>query len=168
LLRCWLAPRIVAGLRGLVSGPRASAALVLSLVSWALQVATYHLVAVAMRFPITVAGSVVEVIAANLAFVLRPTPGSVGVFQLVYALTAEATGLSKDAAVGVAVLLQVLQVLPVLLLSVALAPRPVFPWGSFSPLRGGPPVHPPPATEDRARPLGISRAGDRPGQADWR
>ncbi|HEV2179676.1 MAG TPA: hypothetical protein VGR59_05125, partial [Gemmatimonadaceae bacterium] len=45
-----------------------------------------------------------------------------GFFQFVYAATAGAMGLSKDAAVGVALLLQVVQNIPVTVLGAALAP----------------------------------------------
>ena len=53
---------------------------------------------------------------------VRATPGNVGVFQLVYAVTAHTLGLSKDAAVGVALLLQTIQNVPVTVLGAILAP----------------------------------------------
>ena len=59
----------------------------------------------------------------NVGFLARATPGNVGFFQFVYAATAQAMGLSKDAAVGVAVLLQVVQNVPVTVLGAALAPE---------------------------------------------
>jgi uncharacterized membrane protein YbhN (UPF0104 family) len=58
----------------------------------------------------------------NVGFLARATPGNVGFFQFVYAATAQALGLSTDAAVGVALLLQVVQNVPVTVLGAALAP----------------------------------------------
>ena len=97
-------------------------ALVLTVINWGAQVASYHLTAVAAHFPITVGGSITELLAVNVGFLVRATPGNVGVFQALYALTAQALGLSKDAAVGVALLLQTVQNVPVTALGAVLAP----------------------------------------------
>jgi uncharacterized membrane protein YbhN (UPF0104 family) len=59
---------------------------------------------------------------------VRATPGNVGVFQLVYGVTAEALGLHRDSAVAVALLLQLLQNVPVTLLGVAIAPGFILHW----------------------------------------
>ena len=65
-------------------------------------------------------------LAVNLGFALRATPGNVGVFQVLYALTAAAFGMDKDQAIAVAFLIQAQQIIPVTLLGVALAPEFIF------------------------------------------
>jgi hypothetical protein len=47
----------------------------------------------------------------------------VGVFQAVYALTVHSFGVSEDAAIATALLLQTIQVLPTLVLGTIAAPR---------------------------------------------
>lgn len=106
--------------------PRFAAALGLSVLVWALQVATYHLTAMAAGFPIPLVGTVAALLAVNLGFALRATPGNVGLFQFLYAATAVAFGLSKDAAIAVAFLIQTQQILPVTAIGVALAPEFIY------------------------------------------
>ena len=106
---------------------RLAAALGLSMISWFAQVATYHLAAVAADFPITLAGTIAALLAVNLSFLLRATPGNVGIFQATYALAAGAMGLAKDPAIAVAVLIQlVVQLIPTTALGAALVPGMVF------------------------------------------
>jgi uncharacterized membrane protein YbhN (UPF0104 family) len=59
----------------------------------------------------------------NVSFAIRATPGNVGVFQAIYALTAAAFGIDKDAAIGVALMIQLQQQIPVILLGLAAAPE---------------------------------------------
>ena len=59
----------------------------------------------------------------NLGFLLRATPGNVGFFQLAYALAAVHFGADRDAAIAASLLLQTLQIIPVPLLGVAMAPE---------------------------------------------
>lgn len=115
--------RVIDELRHITTGRRLAAAALPTAVVWATQLATYHLTARAAHFPITLEGSVVTLITVNVAFLIRATPGNVGVFQLVYALTAQALGLDKEAAIGVALILQALQNVPVTLLGAALSPE---------------------------------------------
>jgi uncharacterized membrane protein YbhN (UPF0104 family) len=61
-------------------------------------------------------------LAVNLSFLFPLTPGNVGVFQAVYALTMAAYGVPSDAAVATALLLQALQILPMTALALLLAP----------------------------------------------
>ena len=106
---------------------RLAAALGLSMISWTAQVATYHLTAAAADFPITLAGTIAALLAVNLSFLLRATPGNVGIFQATYALAAGAMGLAKDPAIAVAVLIQlVVQLIPTTALGAALVPGMVF------------------------------------------
>jgi uncharacterized membrane protein YbhN (UPF0104 family) len=115
--------RVFSGVATLSTPSRLGATLLFSALAWAGQVATYHLTARALRFPVSVAASTTAVLAENVGFVFRATPGNVGVFQVVYALVMATFGLSKHAAVAVALLLQTLQIVPVTLLGIALAPE---------------------------------------------
>lgn len=118
--------RFVQTIGAVSSGPRFIAALVLSVAAWALQVATYQVTANAAGFPMTTVGTIAALLAVNLGFALRATPGNVGLFQAAYAATAVAFGLNEEQAIGVAFLIQAQQILPVTLLGVALAPEFIF------------------------------------------
>jgi uncharacterized protein (TIRG00374 family) len=120
--------RFMISVRSILTLQRISLAMLLSLVNWAAQIATYHLVAVAAHFPISIVGSVTTLITANVGFLVRATPGNVGVFQMVYGVTAQALGLDKASAVAVALLLQLIQNLPVTLLALVVAPDLLLHW----------------------------------------
>jgi uncharacterized membrane protein YbhN (UPF0104 family) len=102
---------------------------VLSVAGWILQVATYQLTARAAHFPIPLVATVSAILAVNIGFALRATPGNVGLFQFMYAATASAFGLDTERAVAVALLIQAQQILPITVLGVALAPHFVFARG---------------------------------------
>jgi uncharacterized protein (TIRG00374 family) len=108
------------------SAPRFIAALLLSVGAWALQVATYQLTAQAAHLPMTTVATVAALLAVNLGFALRATPGNVGLFQAAYAATAAAFGMDQNQAIAVAFLIQAQQILPVTLIGVALAPEFIF------------------------------------------
>ena len=112
----------MAALRTVSSGPRFVGALAVSMAVWALQVATYHLTARATGLPMSLAGTVAAVLVVNIGFAVRATPGNVGVFQMMYAVTAAGFGVDKDLATGTALLIQIQQVLPVTLVGLAFAP----------------------------------------------
>lgn len=118
--------RFVSTIGAVSSGPRFLAALLLSVLAWGLQVATYQLTANAANFPMSPVATIAALLAVNLGFALRATPGNVGLFQFAYAATAAAFGLDRDQAVGVAFLIQAQQILPVTLIGVALAPEFIF------------------------------------------
>ncbi|GAC1649703.1 MAG: lysylphosphatidylglycerol synthase transmembrane domain-containing protein [Gemmatimonadaceae bacterium] len=118
--------RFLGAVATISSAPRFAAALILSVFAWGAQVGTFALAAQAARFALPLAGSVAAILSTNLSLIVRATPGNVGVFQAVYAMTAVAFGLESDPAVAVAFLLQTLQIIPVTLLGVALAPEFVF------------------------------------------
>lgn len=111
---------------GISTGPRFVAALCLSVAIWALQVWTYSLTARAADFNISLVGTVAALLAVNVGFAVRATPGGVGVFQALYALTATAFGMDSDQALAVAFLIQTQQIIPVTLIGVALAPEFIF------------------------------------------
>ena len=102
---------------------RLTAALVLSLIAWSLQVATYHVTARAAHLPLPLAGSVAAMLAVGISFLVRATPGNVGVFQVIYALTVQSFGIAEGPAIAVALLIQTLQVIPTIMLGTLFAPR---------------------------------------------
>jgi uncharacterized protein (TIRG00374 family) len=109
--------------RALASGPRFMSALVLSMLAWASQVMTFKYAADAAHVPMSIAASVATLLAINLGLLLRATPGNVGFFQFVFAITAEQFGMDRNDAIAVSLLIQSLQIIPVTLLGVALAPE---------------------------------------------
>jgi len=113
-------------LGGISTGPRFAAALVLSVAVWALQLWTYSLTARAAHFNLPLVGTVAAILAVNLGFAIRATPGNVGVFQMMYAVTAAGFGLDKDLAIGVAFLIQTQQILPITVLGILMAPEFLF------------------------------------------
>ena len=108
---------LVAGVRRFI------AALLLSLLAWSMQLATFAWTARAAGLHLPLAGDVATLLAVNLGFLVRATPGNVGFFQLAYALAAEPFGATRDGAIAVALLIQTLQIIPVTLLGVAMAPE---------------------------------------------
>jgi uncharacterized membrane protein YbhN (UPF0104 family) len=112
----------VATLTGISTGPRFAASLGLSVIVWALQVATYQLTARAAHFEISIVGTIAAILAVNTGFAARATPGNIGVFQMMYAMTTAAFGMDKDQATGVALLIQMQQILPVTILGVVASP----------------------------------------------
>jgi uncharacterized membrane protein YbhN (UPF0104 family) len=115
--------RFTASVAEVASLPRLGAATLLSLAAWGLQVGTYHLVARAAHLPLPLAGSIAAVLAVGVSFLLRATPGNVGVFQVAYALTVSPLGVAEGPAIAVALLIQAVQVLPVLVIGSLVAPR---------------------------------------------
>ena len=108
---------LVAGVR------RFAAALLLSLLAWTMQLATFAWTARAAGLHLPLAGDVATLLAVNLGFLVRATPGNVGFFQLAYAIAAEPFGATRNGAIAVALLIQTLQIIPITLLGVAMAPE---------------------------------------------
>ena len=115
--------RFVAGATESATAPRIGIAMLLSIAAWALQVATYHLVARAAHLTLPVAGSIAAMLTVGMSFLIRATPGNVGVFQVAYALTVGRFGVPESAAVAVALLIQAVQVLPVLVIGMGVVGR---------------------------------------------
>ena len=111
---------------GISTGPRFTVALLMSVGIWAMQVWTYSLTARAAHFNISNVGTVAAILAVNLGFAVRATPGNVGLFQAAYALIAEGFGMDRDQAIAVAFLIQTQQIIPVTLIGVVLAPEFIF------------------------------------------
>jgi glycosyltransferase 2 family protein len=99
------------------------AAMLVSASVWALQVVVFALVARSVGIALPLAGTVAAMLLTNTGLILRATPGNVGYFQFAYAIAAGHFGVPADAAVASALLLQVVQIVPVTLLALALAPR---------------------------------------------
>jgi uncharacterized protein (TIRG00374 family) len=118
--------RFASSTRSLTTGPRFIGALVFSMFSWAGQFATFALAAEAAHVSIPFAGSLAALLAVNLGLLIRATPGNVGFFQFVYALTAEQFGVPRNDAIAVSLLIQTLQIIPLTLMGVALAPEFIF------------------------------------------
>ena len=105
---------------------RFAAAVLLSLGAWMLQLATFAWTAHSARLDLPLAGHLATLLTVNLGFLVRVTPGNVGFFQLAYAVAAVPFGADRDEAIAVSLLIQTLQVIPVTLLGVALAPEFIF------------------------------------------
>jgi uncharacterized protein (TIRG00374 family) len=114
--------RLVATSRTVSTPSRVAAALALALTAWAGQWATFHYAAHAASLASTPATSLLALLVVNASFVVRLTPGNVGVFQLLYALAATSAGLDRDAAVAVAFLITAIQYIPVMIIGLLLAP----------------------------------------------
>src|SRR5256714_1400098 len=110
----------------LATGPRVLAAILLSLGAWACQLWTFQLAAAAAHVSIPLAGSLACLLGINVGLIIRATPGNVGFFQFVYALMAEQFGVARNDAIAVSLLIQTLQILPLTLLGVVLAPEFIF------------------------------------------
>ena len=108
--------QFAASMRESGSPARLMMALLLSIAAWALQLATYHLVALATHLPISLAGSTAALLAIGVSFLVRATPGNVGVFQVIYAVTAGWFGVSENPAVATALLIQTIQIVPTVLI----------------------------------------------------
>ena len=114
--------RLIETSASIVTGPRFAAAIGLSFLAWAGQWATFHYAAHATAFPVTAGQSLLALLVVNASFLVRLTPGNVGVFQLLYALAATSAGLEKTSAVAVGFLVQLIQYVPVTVIGLLLAP----------------------------------------------
>jgi uncharacterized membrane protein YbhN (UPF0104 family) len=92
-------------------------------VSWLLQWATYHWVIVASHVAVTPALSMLALILSNIGGILRLTPGNVGVVQGAVVLALKPAGIPTAPALAAGLALQAVQVLPVLALGLALLGR---------------------------------------------
>jgi uncharacterized protein (TIRG00374 family) len=110
----------------LATGPRFLAAMILSLFAWACQLWTFQLAAAAAHVSIPMAGSLACLLGINVGLIIRATPGNVGFFQFVYALTAGEFGVARNDAIAVSLLIQTIQIIPLTILGVALAPEFIF------------------------------------------
>jgi len=113
-------------MRDLATGPRIVWIVLLTLLAWAAQLATFAFAAAAAHLTLPLAGNLAALLAVNVSLIVRATPGNVGLFQVAYALSTEPFGVWKEAAIAVSLLIQTLQIIPVTLLGIALAPEFLF------------------------------------------
>lgn len=119
----WLADQLPASvqtrlepLRTMGRGGRLLLPTLFGLYNWGTQWATYHLVLRATGVPATLAASFTALIAANLSGLLRPTPANVGVTQAALVVGLLPFGVAPEQAVAAGLVLQGLQVIPVLVI----------------------------------------------------
>jgi uncharacterized protein (TIRG00374 family) len=98
-------------------------AMLISAGVWTLQIVVFALVARSVGIRLPLAGTVAAMLLTNTGLILRATPGNVGYFQFAYAVAARHFGVLAEAAVASALLLQVVQIVPVTLLALTLAPH---------------------------------------------
>ncbi len=115
-----------ASTRYLTSGPRFAGALLISMIAWALQVATFHFAAAAANVSLPPAAVIAALLATNLGLIIRATPGNVGFFQFVFAVVVAPFGIQRSDAVAVSLLIQTVQIIPVTLAGMILAPEFIF------------------------------------------
>jgi uncharacterized membrane protein YbhN (UPF0104 family) len=123
--RAWLSD-FTGSMRELATGPRMFPLLLLTMLAWVTQLATFAYAASAAHIRLPIQGSLTALLAVNVSLLVRATPGNVGFFQFAYALTTAPFGVANANAVGVAVLIQALQIIPTTLIGVALAPEFIF------------------------------------------
>ena len=105
-IRCLFTPR------------RFGVALFLSSAVWLLQIAEYAVVARSLGMRLPLAASVAAMIVINAGLLLRATPGGLGYFEFAYALAVSHFGVSTDIAVATALLIQMIEIVPVTLAAV--------------------------------------------------
>lgn len=105
------------GTRRAATPGRLATAAALSVAAWTLQWGAYHLAARSVGLDVGAATSLALLAATNLSFLVRVTPGNVGVFQVAFVATAALLRLPAAPATAAAVLLQALQTVPVLVIA---------------------------------------------------
>lgn len=106
----------LAVLRTMGRGGRLLVPTLFALYNWATQWLTYHLVLRATHVPVSLAASFTALIAANLSGLFRPTPANLGVTQAALVVGLLPFAVAPEQAVAAGLVLQGLQVLPVLFL----------------------------------------------------
>jgi len=117
------ARRVLASTRDIATPRRVAIAIALTLLDWCSEWMSYSLVARAAGFPMGPRGSLLALLAVNVGFLVRVTPGNVGVFELVYATVAHSLGLSYELAIGVALMLHLVQDVPTAVLGLSFGVR---------------------------------------------
>jgi uncharacterized protein (TIRG00374 family) len=113
-------------MRDLASGSKIVWLVIFTILAWLTQLATFVFAAKAAHSHLPISGSLAALLAVNVSLIVRATPGNVGFFQFAYTLATAAFGVSTDKAVAVSILIQALQILPITLVGVALAPELIF------------------------------------------
>jgi uncharacterized membrane protein YbhN (UPF0104 family) len=109
------------------TGPAGLAARVaLATASWGVQWLTYHWSFVATGAAVTPAVSLAALVMANIAGILRLTPGNIGVMQGSLVLGMRAFQMPAENALAAGLALQAVQVIPVLMIGVGIVGRQGF------------------------------------------
>jgi uncharacterized membrane protein YbhN (UPF0104 family) len=125
-IRAWLSPWLRNLLRSVAeigSIRRLPLPIFFALVNWVAQWLTYHLVLQATHIPVSFEASFTALLAANAGGLLRLTPANVGVMQASIAVALLPFGVPPERAIAASLVLQALQVLPVMALGAGLAMR---------------------------------------------
>ena len=95
-------------------------ALFLSAGVWLLQLGEYAVVACSLGMSLPFSASVAAMIVINAGLLLRATPGGLGYFEFAYALAVSHFGVSTHMAVATALLIQMIEIIPVTLAAVVI------------------------------------------------
>jgi len=115
--------RFLHALAAAATGPRLGQALLVTAFAWLLQLATYAMAARAAHLSLPLAGSVAALVVVNMGLLVRATPGNVGIFQALYALAVAPFGVAAGSAIAASALIQALQIAPVTVAALLLAPE---------------------------------------------
>jgi uncharacterized membrane protein YbhN (UPF0104 family) len=94
--------------------------ILLAIGNWSIQWATFYLVLRAVHLQASLSASFMALLATNLGGILRLTPANVGVFQVAMVAALVQFGASPEAAMAASLTLQAIQVIPVLVIGLAL------------------------------------------------
>ncbi len=123
--RAWL-KELGTSMGHLLSGPRVIPIVLLTFLAWLSQLVTFALAASAAHISLPWSASVVALLLVNLSLVIRPTPGNVGLFQVAYLFAIADYGVTKEKAIAISLLIQTIQIIPVTIAGIALAPEFIF------------------------------------------
>jgi uncharacterized protein (TIRG00374 family) len=124
-LRAWLS-EFGRSMHDLATGPRIISMVLLTFLAWLGQLATFALAAAAAHVHLSIPGNLAALLAVNVSLIVRATPGNIGFFQFAYTLMTTPFGVPKESAIAVSLLIQTIQIIPITLLGVALAPEFLF------------------------------------------
>jgi uncharacterized membrane protein YbhN (UPF0104 family) len=97
---------------------------VLGILNWLVQWATFHLTLAALGVQPTPAASLTALLATNLGGVLRLTPANLGIFQATMVASLVTFGVPSERAMAASLALQAIQTLPVIIVGLLFA----IPW----------------------------------------
>jgi len=92
----------------------------LSIGVWLLQIAEYAVVARSLGVPLPFGASVAAMIVINAGLLVRATPGGLGYFEFAYALAVSHFGVATDIGVAIALVIQMIEIIPVTLAAVVI------------------------------------------------
>lgn len=111
------------GLAALRRPELAAAGIALTLLSWVLLGVSAWLAMLGFHLGLSLAAGMLVTIAVNLAMILPSSPAAVGVFEASVLVALDAYGVTKESALGYALVLHVLNVAPVLVVGLVVLHR---------------------------------------------